>query len=271
MRRLCVVLLASVFWAAGGCTESNKPFMTTDRMNRGLVIILPGIEGESGLNHDIRRGLVNGGLMCAMPIHSWGRPVPLAGPLLNQMDVIGNRIAGAGIANMIVDYEKKYPDRPVYIVGHSGGGGIAVFAAEGLPKDVMIDGVVLLSASMSSAYDITKALGHCRKGVLNIYSRADVGLLIVGTTLAGNVDGIRGPATGAIGFDRPSSHSSPQRILAYQKLFQLELTNTNGSDSAHGSTTRRGFVSRYVAPWLTATSWPPPETPGLVSTQANPP
>ncbi|MCJ7543550.1 MAG: lysophospholipase [Phycisphaerae bacterium] len=268
MRPLFVLLPAWVLVAAAGCADGNKPFMTADRMNRGLMVILPGIEGESGLNHDIRRGLINGGLMCAMPIQSWGRPVPLAGPLLNQMDIIGNRIAAAGIADMIADYQTQYPDRPVYVVGHSGGGGIAVFVAEALPKDVMIDGLVLLSASMSSAYDITKALGHCRKGVLNIYSKADVGLLIVGTVLAGNVDGIRGPATGAIGFDRPSSRSSAERVQAYQKLFQLELTSAHGSDDAHGSTTRRGFVSRYVAPWLTATSWPPPETPGMLSTQA---
>jgi pimeloyl-ACP methyl ester carboxylesterase len=263
-----ILLPMGLAMAAVGCADSNKPFMTVDRMNRGLVVVLPGIEGESELNHEIRRGLVSGGLMCAMPIYRWGRPVPLAGPLLNQMDIIGNRISAGGIANMIVDYQKKYPDRPVYIVGHSGGGGIAVFAAEALPKDVMVDGVVLLSGSMSSAYDLTKALGHCRKGVLNIYTRADVGLLIVGTTLAGNVDGIRGPAAGAIGFDRPTSRSSPERILAYQKLFQLELSDATGSDDAHGSTTRRSFVSHYVAPWLMATSWPPPESPGLISTRA---
>jgi pimeloyl-ACP methyl ester carboxylesterase len=267
-RKCWVFLPLGLAVMAAGCADSNKPFVTADRMNRGLVVILPGIEGESSLNHDIRRGLVSGGLMCAMPIYRWGRPVPLAGPLLNQVDFLGNRLAANGIANMIVDYQKKYPDRPVYIVGHSGGGGIAVFAAEALPKDARIDGLVLLSASISSAHDITKALNHCRKGLLNIYSRGDVGLLIVGTTLAGNVDGIRGPAAGAIGFDRPTARSSPERIQAYQKLFQLELTNTNGSDDVHRSTTRRSFVAHYVAPWLLATSWPPPESPGVVSTRA---
>lgn len=269
MRRLLgwVSVLAVV--AAAGCGASNKPYMTADRMNVGLAIVLPGIEGESSLNQEVRRGLVSGGLLSAMPIYSWGRPVPLAGVLINQVDIIGNRIAAGGIAKMIVDYQKKYPDRSVYVVGHSGGGGIAVFVAEALPKDVMIDGVVVLSGSISSAYDLTKALGHCRKGILNIFTRGDVGLLIVGTTLAGNVDGIRGPAAGAIGFDRPSARSSQKRIAAYQKLFQLELTSANGgSDDAHTSTTHRGFIARYVAPWLAATAWPPPETPGMISTAA---
>jgi pimeloyl-ACP methyl ester carboxylesterase len=261
---------ALILSTAGGCaSDPNKPFMTSDRMNSGLVIILPGIEGESSLNHDVRRGLLNGGLFYAVPIYRWGRPVPIAGPLLNQMDIIGNRIEGKEIANRIVSYQKSYPGRPVYLIGHSGGGGIAVFAAEALPKDVSIDGLVLLSASMSSAYDLTGALGHCRKGILNIYSRADVGWLIIGTMLAGNVDGIRGPAAGAIGFDRPTAKSSPERIRAYQKLYQLELTGPlgNGSNGAHASTTRSSFITYYVLPWLMASSWPPPNLPGVAAAE----
>ncbi len=197
---------ALILSSAGGCaSDPNKPFTTSDRMDAGLVIILPGIEGESSLNHDVRRGLLNGGLLYAISIYRWGRPVPIAGPLLNQIDILGNRLEGLEIAKRIVSYQKNYPGRPVYLIGHSGGGGIAVFATEGLPKDITIDGLVLLSASISSAYDLTNALHHCRKGILNIYTREDVGLLIIATTLAGNVDGIRGPAAGAIGFDRPTA------------------------------------------------------------------
>ncbi|MGA2266512.1 MAG: hypothetical protein ABSH10_08805 [Phycisphaerae bacterium] len=244
--------------------------MSSDRLNTGLVIILPGIEGESALNQDIRRGLLNGGCPYAITIYHWGRPVPLAGPLLNQMDILGNRIEGKEIANRIVAYHKSYPDRPVYVIGHSGGGGIAVFAAEAMPKDASLSGVVLLSASISSAYDLTHALSHCRQGILNIYVTSDVGLLIIGTTLAGNVDGIRGPAAGAIGFDRPSSRASPEKAMAYQRLFQMEMTTDDEEGSAHGSTTRHHFITSYVLPWLTAATWPPPEVPGAVSTTPPP-
>jgi pimeloyl-ACP methyl ester carboxylesterase len=269
-RPFCWLATALILFVAGGCaSDPNKPFTTSDRMDSGLVIILPGIEGESSLNHDVRRGLLNGGLFYAMPIYRWGRPIPIAGPLLNQIDILGNRIEGKEIANRIVSYQKSYPGRPVYLIGHSGGGGIAVFAAEALPKDVSIDGLVLLSASISSAYDLTNALGHCRKGILNIHSRADIGLLIIGTMLAGNVDGIRGPAAGAIGFDRPTAKSSPQRIQAYQKLYQLELTGPlgNGSSGAHASTTRSSFITHYVLPWLMAASWPPPNLPGVATAE----
>jgi pimeloyl-ACP methyl ester carboxylesterase len=271
MRYFSWCLSLIILSAACGCgSNPNKIFMSQDRLNSGLVMILPGIEGESSLNQDIRRGLMNGGCPYAMTIYHWGRPVPLAGPLLNQVDILGNRIEGKEIANRIVTYRKNYPDRPVYVIGHSGGGGIAVFAAEAMPKDVSLDGVVLLSASVSSAYDLTHALGHCRQGILNIYAPSDVGLLIIGTTLAGNMDGIRGPAAGAIGFDRPNSRASSQKAVAYQKLFQMELTTDEEDGSVHNSTTRHKFITHYVLPWLTATTWPPPEVPGAASTAPPP-
>ncbi len=247
------------------CCDSNKRYMTRQRLDRGLVIILPGIEGEGPLNHDIRRGLLASGVYRALPIHSWGRPVPIAGPLINQMDIIGNRIAAKHIADMIVDYQAKHPGRPVHLIGHSGGGGMAVFAAEALPAGAQVDGLVLLSPSISHGYDLTKAIGHCRSGILNIYTRSDIGLLVIGTTIAGNVDGVRGPAAGALGFDRPTAKSKPERIQAYQKLYQLELTKINdeGLGGAHGYSTHWNFIARYVVPWLITPDWPPKGAPGV--------
>jgi len=257
MRLVVVLIPAAGLLFAGGCNRNAK-FLTEDRLQNGLVIILPGIEGESPLNRDIRRGLVSAGVYRAMPIYSWGRPIPLAGVLLNQMDIIGNRIAGAKIAKWIVQYQDSHPRRSVYIVGHSGGGGVAVFAAEAMPDGRQIDGLILLSASISSAYDLTKALGKCRAGIVNFYSKADVGFLVIGTIVAGNVDGRHGPAAGAVGFDKPNSKDGGQKMLAYNKLFQVEMTRAmTGSIRAHTAATGVGFVSKYVSRWILASSWPP--------------
>ncbi|HAU39290.1 MAG TPA: hypothetical protein DCX07_16465 [Phycisphaerales bacterium] len=244
MRKTWIPVLLACATAAGGCGASNAQFLTEDRKSNGLVIILPGIEGESRFNHDIRRGLVSAGLYRAMPIYSWGRPIPIAGPLINQMDIIGNRLAGIRIARMIEQYQDAYPDRPVYLVGHSGGGGVAVFAAEALKDDRQVDGLVLLSASISSGYDLTKALAHCRNGIVNFYTKADVAFLMIGTTLAGNVDGMRGPAAGAVGFSK-----------SFPKLYQVELADSQVEGDAHSAATHAAFVSTHVAPWLTA-NWP---------------
>ncbi|HET6429876.1 MAG TPA: hypothetical protein VM389_07335 [Phycisphaerae bacterium] len=243
-----VGVLAAGMLAAGGCGGVNTDYVTVERLDRGLTILLPGIEGEGMLSYQVRSGLLRAGVDMALPIYQWGRPVPLAGPLLNQMDVAGNRTAAEQIARMIVNYQDTHPDRPVYIVGHSGGGGVAVFSAEALPPGRMVDGLILLSASISSGYDLSKALARCRLGIVNFHSKGDVGLLVIGTTLVGNVDGGHGPAAGAIGFEDsfPGLHEvgwSPDMARA-------------GNFGGHSGTCEPRFVSRYVAPWLDAAGWP---------------
>jgi len=243
---LCVLGGAGVVFSPGCTPEEphlpmtgeNPTYMTDRRLDHGLVIVLPGIEGESSMNQDVRYGLVSGGVNQAVPINRWGSTLPGVSLLINQMNVIGNRIAAKKLADMIVAYQDTHPGKPVHIVGHSGGGGVAVFAAEALPPGRQIDGLVLLSASISSAYDCGKALGRCRKGILNFYCRND-GLLVIGTLIAGNVDGIRGPGAGAIGFDKE-----------YPTLQQREITAKAFGDDPHAAATRSGFVSANVAPWI---------------------
>jgi pimeloyl-ACP methyl ester carboxylesterase len=242
------ILLAAALLAAGGC-NSNGHFLTEDRMENGLVIILPGIEGESELNRNIRRGLIAGGVYRALPIHNWGRPIPIAGVLVNQVDFLGNRLAGAAVANMIENYQDSHPGKPVHVVGHSGGGGVAVFTAEALGEGRTIDGLVLLSASISSAYNLTKAASRCRNGIVNFYNPDDAGLLGIGTTVMGTVDGTHGPSAGLLGFDRAGK-------AGHENVYQIKLSGFQSGDDPHASTTRVGFVSAHVAPWILSERWP---------------
>ncbi len=246
MTRGILLLTISTLLLLPGCGGSaNLDYVNPERLENGLVIVLPGIEGESPMNHSIRQGLIDAGVYRAVPIYRWGRPIPLAGPLINQMDVVGNRLAGQRIARMIVEYQDAHPGRPVHLVGHSGGGGVAVFAAEALPAGRKVDGLVLLSASISEGYDLSDALRHTRSGIVNFYTSRDVGLLVIGTTLAGNVDGVRGPAAGAAGFER-----------SYSRLYQIDFSAAIGRSGAHSAATQSGFVMRCVAPWVLSGAWP---------------
>ena len=236
------LLLIVALGTGAGCV--NTTYVTPERLQHGLVIILPGIEGESPFNHDIRSGLLNAGVQQAVAIYNWGRPIPLAGPLLNQMDVIGNRLAASSLAGTISQYQDTHPGAPVYLVGHSGGGGIAVFVAEAMPPNHDIDGLVLLSASISSGYDLSNALRHCREGVANFYNPGDAVLLGVGTTLLGNVDGVRGASAGLSGFD----HSWP-------RLYQVPIGGNIAE--AHIAATQAGYVAQNVARWVQTRNWPP--------------
>ncbi len=251
----CVLLLG--LSGMLGCTGTNADYTTADRLSNGLVIILPGIEGESPLNHDIRRGLDWGGVPHALPIYNWGRPIPGIGMLLNQIDFLGNRLAGVRIAKIIEQYQDEHPNKPIFLVGHSGGGGIAVFAAEGLSEGRKIDGLVLLSASIWAGYDLTKALSRCRSGIVNFYNESDVGLLGIGTMITGNVDGMHGPSAGLIGFDGPKESDPEAKKLVYKKLYQVKVTaSMTGGDDPHSAATRPEFVSTHVVPWVTFTAWP---------------
>jgi pimeloyl-ACP methyl ester carboxylesterase len=243
-----MVLLALSAAAPGGCGPDEAIYATDARKANGLVVILPGIEGESELNHDIRDGLMEGGVDYALVIRPWGVPVPGVGMLVNQTNFLGNRLAGAGVARMIAEYQNSHPGRPVYVVGHSGGGGVAVFTAEALADmegDHRVDGLVLLSASISGDYDLGKALGRSRNGLVNFYNAEDTALLGVGTTVLGNVDGGRAPSAGRVGFQRDFPH-----------LYQVEADPGLGGDDPHASTTRSPFVAAYVARWVRAQSWP---------------
>ncbi len=251
MRRIGLMAIITGMLTAMGCNGigSNMHYLTDVRKENGLVIILPGIEGESEFNHNIRRGLVSAGCYRAIPIYGWGTPIPGIGMLVNQTNFIGNRIAGANIAKMIEKYQDSYPGRPVFVIGHSGGGGVAVFTAEGMSKGRKIDGLILLSASISADYDLTKAVNNCKSGIVNFYNREDTGLLGIGTAVMGNVDGGHGPSAGLIGFTR-----------AFPNLYQVQLTQSMtfaSGGGTHDAATRPGFVSRYVAPWVLSSGWPP--------------
>jgi len=251
---LTVALLAALAAVGAGCEGSS--LTTVGDESLGLVVVLPGIEGPlSGLAEDVRTGLREAGVKRAIYIHAWGAPVPGAGLLINQMNFVGNRSWEAWrLASTIQTYRNGHPDQPVHVIGHSGGGGIAVFAAEAL-GETHVDGLVLLSASISGDYKLAPALAHCREGIVNFYNPADQALLGVGTTLAGNVDGGRAPSAGLNGFSvRPAG------------LYQQQVPSPAGMDP-HVAATRPDFVRTRVAPWVLAPDWPP----GLAQRSTEPP
>jgi pimeloyl-ACP methyl ester carboxylesterase len=261
---ICLGMLAMVVFC--GC-ENNAAFATPERLDAGLVVILPGIEGESEANQNIRDGLDRAGIDRSLQIWHWGRPIPIIGMFLNQIDFMGNYLAAERLAQRIVKYQDEYPDRPVHIIGHSGGGGIAVFAASALPKDRTISGVVLLSASISSNHDITRALNRCSNGIVNFYNTDDGALLGLATTLLGNVGGAHGPSAGLMGFNMPKTSASDDKQLAYQKLYQVKINAMVSSGAtAHFAATEPHFVASYISSWISGMNWP--ADPGSITKRA---
>ena len=121
---------------------------TPARRERGLVLVLPGIEGESCINHSIARGLADGGVTSAIEVFDWTTGVILL--FLYHLRGWRRNVAQAKrIARRIAEYRKAYPGRPVHVVGHSGGGAMTVLVLERLPADTTVTSAVLLQAAVS--------------------------------------------------------------------------------------------------------------------------
>jgi pimeloyl-ACP methyl ester carboxylesterase len=155
------------------------------------------------------------------------------------------------LAAEVMKIKRSDPDRPVYLVGHSGGGGLALAAAERLPADTL-ERVILLSAAVSPSYDLRPALRATRREIVSFHSPIDRFWLDWGTRRFGTIDRVYGPSAGLVGFEVPAGLGEEERA-AYQRLMQVEWKPEMifaGYGGLHVSTCMPGFLSRQVAPWL---------------------
>lgn len=215
------------------------------------MIVLPGIEGPSAWNYNLSRGLADGGVKTAIEVFDWGTSVP-GGLLINLTDLDRNQKMAQALGDRIVEYKRSHPGRPVHIIGHSGGGGIAVLAAEKLPDDVRLASVILLAAALSPDYDLRPALRHTQYGIFNYYSAYDRIFLDAGTRVAGTIDRSHTSAAGSVGFRRPSALENGDRAV-YDKLHQIAWQpemRWSGHLGDHFGWTKPGFVRRYLAPLI---------------------
>jgi len=254
---LCAMVIAVAVLMTGGCGKYDigNRYVDQDRVDKGIVVILPGIEGESGANRDIREGLYQAGIPYGLLIYRWGSLIPGPGGMLeNQTDVARNRRMAEDLAKQIVQYQKKHPDSPVFLIGHSAGGGIVVFTLESLgkiPDAQPVEGVFLLSASISSDYDLTNALRMSCRGLVNV-SNIDDKLLDTGTATFGNVDGKKGPSAGRVGFSRKYPNVYERPIT--NELVRRELGVTA---SPHFIATKEQLIEKYAPAWILSDTWPP--------------
>lgn len=243
------------FASLEGCSVAD--LSTTERMNRGVVIILPGIEGRSFWNVELARGLDEGGVRAAIEIFDWGTDVP-GGMFINLTDYERNRAMAGRLHDRILSYEADHPHRPIHLVGHSGGAGVAVMAAEQLPENRRISSLILLAAALSPTYDLLPAMRRTRYGVFNYYSGLDAVFLRAGTTVAGTIDRSFGQAAGATGFEVPLTLASDGEWALYRaKLHQIRWEpgmQLHGHFGGHMDWTNRAFVKEYLAPLIISLS-----------------
>src|SRR5262245_471896 len=106
--------VAAMAMLAGAAGCSVRDLGTADRMARGLVIVLPGIEGRSAFNYDICRGLDEGGVKSGIEIFDWNTAIP-GGLLINLTDYERNVDQARKLVKRIRRYQNTHPGRTVHL------------------------------------------------------------------------------------------------------------------------------------------------------------
>lgn len=231
-----------------GCTV--RSLRTAERLDRGLVLVLPGIEGQSFLNQSLARGLAEAGLKEAIEIHDWTTHVILLFLVHLRWTWWHNRSI-VKLVKRIRDYRESHPGRPIYLVGHSGGGALLVHALQDLPQDCSVTGAILLGPALSTQFNLAPALRHVEQGLWNFHSPLDCVFLGMGTLLCGTFDGRHSLSGGNRGFTPPPNVSPEDRELYSSKLhqepFRAEMMGSYNF-GGHMGWTNRVFAAEWLAP-----------------------
>jgi pimeloyl-ACP methyl ester carboxylesterase len=240
------VILGGFWW------ERSQVFQESLR-DQGLVIILPGIEGRSILNRGVAWGLMDAGVPYALEIYDWTTGYRL--PLSHLRWKNRNARLAAVIAEKICDYQDEHPGKPVYVIGHSGGGGMAVRILEALPDDHKLTKVILLAPAVAPQHDLRYAITRTEQGIVHYCSLGDVFLLGIGTLVMGTVEGIHSCSAGMVGFapfnklQMIDDRGEPlPRLNEIPYQFPMAL---NWNWGGHFGCVNRIFVKYEIAPHLT--------------------
>lgn len=250
-----MIATAALLCMLGSGCIGPRDYCSAQRLDRGYTIVLPGIEGGSTISSGIVKGLVDGRVPTAIEIHDWTIGPSYVSAVVNLRNSAHNRNQAREIASKIVRYQNQYPGKPVYLIGHSGGGGIAVYTLESLPPGYEVSSTILLAPALSPDYDLRRALRRCQGTIYHFFSPYDVGFLKFGTSLAGTIDGQHTKAAGAVGFSMPWGLSREDRQLYATRLRQQRYTPKmadSGNPGSHLGWAKRRFVSDWLAPLINA-------------------
>lgn len=267
---MAALLAAACFWA--GCAGPQQSLVLTsavsareslaadeqvnlvfpERLAAGYTLVLPGIVGRATLDHGIVLGLKMADVPTAVELYDWTQS--WIWPVRNLSDFAYNRIEARKIAAKIVRYQDRFPGRPVYLLGYSGGGGMAALTLEALPAERRITRALFLAPTLAPDYDLRAALERTQGGIVNFYSPLDAPILMVMGTAIGTTERRHTVAAGAVGFDVPATLDAPEREAYRAQLTQYPYDLNmifEGHVGGHFGWVSPPFIAHHVAPLIT--------------------
>jgi len=215
-----------------------------------LLLHLPGVGGYRGIDQNMLRGLREGGVNDDFEVYDW----TLNHPGLAALHGYDQNLKQAQhLADILTARARAYPDSPIVLTSHSGGGAIAIWALERLPEDVHIQALFMLAPALSPMYDLTPALRHVTDRVYSFNSIQDQLVLGYGCRFCGTMDGQKTDAAGRVGFKRPPTGDENE----YAKLFQVDYNPqwiNLGNIGDHIGPLAPPFAAEVLAPLIRSVS-----------------
>jgi hypothetical protein len=212
-----------------------------------------GVGGLDFCGSSMRRLARSGRLPCAVDSIVWGHGFGLWHADLT--DVANHDRQAGRVAEMVRQFRRDHAAEPIFLVGKSGGCGVAVRALEQLDTD-LVERAVLIAPALSPAYDLTAALRAVRHEAVVFWSPLDLVILGAGTWLFGTIDRVRSVGAGLVGFAVPGrDEPESERTRQYAKLRQVRWGPRMvalGHLGGHFGADQPWFLLRWVVPLLRA-------------------
>jgi len=251
LQRAVYIAIAALSAGLAGCRAEFGP-----RAKYGITFYAPGVANMDLGDVGLREGLEKAGYRGEVARLTWSYSM---NPVIDQTVRAFARLGGNRLARFIKQYQDEHPGGEVNLVGLSAGTGVVIWALEDLGEfgaTYQVDNVVLLSSSLSTDYDVAKALEHVKGKIYCYYSPTDA-VLTVAMKPFGTIDGkLLVEAAGAVGLRSPNGGA---RIvdIAWREEFQAL-----GYYGGHFDSTSPGFIEKYVAQHIVS------PTPGATSETA---
>jgi hypothetical protein len=250
IRLILVTLTALGLALAASATPPPRGAFQADGQSKpGIVIVVCGIGGLDFVALSSQWALPRAGVRHEIREFRWTHG---KGRLLRDLQDTQHCLRKADeLAAEVHKIKAQDPERPVYLVGKSGGTGLVLAAAEQLPPQTL-ERIILLAPAVAPTYDLRPALRATKYEIVSFYSPYDQLVLNWGTRQFGTIDRYYGASAGLHGFTIPPDFSSSDSAL-YDRLVQVKWNPAmilEGHFGIHIGTSMPAFVAKEVAPWL---------------------
>lgn len=252
-RRVALSLfVAAIPWVAGcgGAVRAASSLIQDGNRANGITYYIGGAGPVGNVGFlSVPSGMTDAGYLGYVEIFTWQG----FGAALDQVNISRNRGKALELANLITRHKRRYPGTDVDIVALSAGTGIATFALEYLSEQTRVRNVAFLGCSLSSRYDLTRALRRVDGKMYVFYSPNDEILrrIVPYTGTIDRADSSDGIA-GLRGFEMPrrSYDDTKQQYLKVRNIAWRPSFAAAGWSGGHMDSTAREFIARYVAPLI---------------------